>query len=204
MNVLIATKHGQGTRDNDFSWTTPGERVLLSGFECDGEYIDGSCGCRRSFIGIDSSRATTTCIVEVDSLETVDTLHKRIIDYYVRTGWANPKDKSSMVEWNEEALEDAMEIAAIAALYKPGDVLERRGDEVGCRGRVPAIAAKYSEITGRTDINGKRTDSGRTETDSDKKRSANTKSGKRAARPAVKRPGSKTRRTKRTAVKAKR
>jgi hypothetical protein len=59
MKVFVSTKDGQGIRNNDFSWTNEGELVKFA-LECDGEKIDGKCGCRRSMSGFDTHKATTT------------------------------------------------------------------------------------------------------------------------------------------------
>ena len=57
MKMLVATKETQGKRRNDFCWATEGELVRFA-FQCDGEAVDGRCGCRRSFCGLDSHKAS--------------------------------------------------------------------------------------------------------------------------------------------------
>lgn len=56
MKVMVATREGQGFRENDFSWTKENELVGFTS-ECDGETIDGNCGCRRSMSGFDTHTA---------------------------------------------------------------------------------------------------------------------------------------------------
>src|SRR5688572_27337393 len=62
MKVIVATSKLQGQRKSDFCHATEGELVVFP-FQCDGEKIDGPCGCRRSMSGIDSGKATTTMMV---------------------------------------------------------------------------------------------------------------------------------------------
>ena len=68
MKILVATKETQGFRDSDFSWAREGELVRFDS-ECDRDKnrIDGGCGCRRSMVGLETGRATTTFkVVEMD------------------------------------------------------------------------------------------------------------------------------------------
>lgn len=58
MKVLVATTKRQGMRKNDFCHATEGELVKFS-FECDGEKVDGKCGCKRSMGGINSRELPT-------------------------------------------------------------------------------------------------------------------------------------------------
>lgn len=62
MKIIVATKRGQGGRKNDFMHATAGEPVYV-GFECDGESVDGRCGCRRGWTGFRSAKGTTTAII---------------------------------------------------------------------------------------------------------------------------------------------
>ena len=50
MKLLVATTKTQGQRKNDFCWV-PEDEIVQFAFVCDGEKIDGSCGCRRSMSG---------------------------------------------------------------------------------------------------------------------------------------------------------
>jgi len=59
MKLFTATRQTQGQRDNDFCWAEEDELVRFP-FECDGERVDGQCGCRRSMAGLLSQKATTT------------------------------------------------------------------------------------------------------------------------------------------------
>ncbi len=117
MKLLVATTKTQGQRKNDFCFATVGELVKL-GSECDGESINGSCGCKRSMTGMDSSKGTTTMIVA--ELPHIDAkkLAKLLFDSDKKAGW-----NFSMGE--EEETGD--ELARIANCFKVGDVVEKRG-----------------------------------------------------------------------------
>jgi hypothetical protein len=123
MNVLVATKETQGARKNDFNWCNEGELVRFA-FECDGETVDGHCGCKRSMAGIDSQKATTTMKV-VDMNITRQKLIELIRKSQERAGWG--------IEVQEMAEEDVNELTRIANFFKAGDVLERRGNKFGHR-----------------------------------------------------------------------
>lgn len=124
MKVLVATTEGQGARDNDFSWTTEGEFVHFS-MECDGEEVDGTCGCRRSMAGCKSFTGTTTVkVVELSDLtreEYEDVLHTS----FVEAGWTSITKRAVQAE--------ATELLRIADSYAPGTILERRGDRFANR-----------------------------------------------------------------------
>lgn len=58
MKVFVATKEGQGLRENDFSHTDEGELVLFSyGCDRDKDNVDGGCGCRRGMNGFNTLKA---------------------------------------------------------------------------------------------------------------------------------------------------
>lgn len=59
MKLFVSTKLTQGQRNNDFCWAAEDEMVHFP-FECDGESVDGRCGCRRSMAGLYSQKATST------------------------------------------------------------------------------------------------------------------------------------------------
>jgi hypothetical protein len=118
--VLVATKQTQGTRKNDFFNCKPFEFVHFA-MECDGERVDGSCGCRRSMIGFESGTATTTILVAerpVDFKDYAFALHKAYRD----SGWGD-------VIGLEDATEEARELTKIADYFEVGDVIEKRGSQ---------------------------------------------------------------------------
>jgi hypothetical protein len=123
--VLVATKETQGQRPNDFCLCEEGEIVTFSTTICDGEEIDGHCGCRRSMSGLVSKKATTT--VKVVMLEGgLPALQEAIRTFFNEAGWA------SMIESAELRYlvrTDAEELTRLAAAFPLGSVVEIRGKE---------------------------------------------------------------------------
>ena len=119
MKLIVATKEKQGVRENDFHHTNEGE-IVYFGFECDCETVDGPCGCKRSLVGIDSHKASTTFkVVEKNITETE--LNKMLKDSLAKAGW---DVKDSAVE------SDARMLIRLAKRFLIGTVLERRGEVV--------------------------------------------------------------------------
>ncbi len=128
MKIFVATSETQGTRANDFCFTTEGEIVRL-GFECDGETVDGACGCRRSLFGVRSRKATTTFKVvemEIDEAE----LAAEIFVSMKEAGWVL---EGNWDFWRAGAAREARELLRDAASFEIGDVVERRGAVYRCR-----------------------------------------------------------------------
>lgn len=68
MKVLVSTTTSQSTQPGDFSWTIDGELVIVGGYaKCDSHlHAQGGlsrCGCDRAFVGLGSSKSTTTAVV---------------------------------------------------------------------------------------------------------------------------------------------
>jgi hypothetical protein len=122
--VLTATRQTQGNRASDFCHATVGELVRF-GSECDGEPIDGSCGCRRSLAGLESGKATTTFCVARLPLSRQELLAK-FTESLHRTGWLELLEPGVVAEMVNEHLE-------IARSFPVGAILERRGDEIRAR-----------------------------------------------------------------------
>jgi len=106
MKLFTATRLAQGQRDNDFCWAEEEELVRFP-FECDGERVDGQCGCRRSMAGILSQKGTTT--IKVIELA----IGKEALQFVTR-------------------LPDAEldQLLAAAAEFEVGDICERRGGTI--------------------------------------------------------------------------
>ena len=119
MKVLIATKEGQGKRKNDFSFTKEGELVKF-GFECDNE-IDGKCGCKRSVVGFDTFKATTTFKV-VERNITKKKFIDRLSKSNKKAGWET--------KYSEEL---SKELLDIAKKFPLNSILEKRGKRIGVR-----------------------------------------------------------------------
>jgi hypothetical protein len=121
IKALVATKETQGQRKNDFSWCDEGELVTFA-FECDGETIDGSCGCRRAMAGLVSHTATTTfkvAEVEITPLEYLEAVTASNIK-----GWG---DKPSIRELSRV---DCNELIRLAEVFPVGTILEKRGNKI--------------------------------------------------------------------------
>lgn len=128
MKVLVATSETRGQRKNDFGHATDGE-IVMFGSECDGEPVDGRCGCRRAMIGVDSHKATTTMkVVDMPTL-TQDGLTERVHAALKAGGWGRD-DEAGLRKW---AQEDAKELARVAAFFTVGFVVEKRGGKFQVR-----------------------------------------------------------------------
>ena len=119
MLYLTVTTATQGNRKNDFCHAQDGEPVTF-GFECDGEKIDGRCGCRRSLCGVNSHKGTTTMTVaDVDEAALREALRD-----HLTTNWSfSEAEAADMIRIE---LED---ITQIANHFASGVTIERRGDK---------------------------------------------------------------------------
>lgn len=116
MKLLICTNKGQGKRNNDFCWTNEGE-IAIFGMECSRERLDGACGCRRSMVGIDTRKATTTVeVAEVDMDH--EGFKQRIRTSEIKAGFGEPSEER--IELMALTVEDEAEPWPI------GTILERR------------------------------------------------------------------------------
>jgi hypothetical protein len=119
MKLLVATEETQGKRKNDFCFVPEGE-IVMFGFECDGETVDGGCGCRRSMVGLKCYRGTTTMkIVDVDITE--KDLKALLMDCYCKA-W-----KMSPMEAVKEAEVDGNELMRFGEAFPAGVIVEKRG-----------------------------------------------------------------------------
>ena len=73
MKVLVATRRGQGTKPDDYSWTTEGELVRLD--DCPDRY----CRC-TGFSGVESHLVTSTALV----VEREDLTPELLVDIFER------------------------------------------------------------------------------------------------------------------------
>jgi hypothetical protein len=119
--VLVATHETQGQRRNDFCWCDDDEPVRLSS-ECDGEPIDGRCGCRRSMSGMVTLKATTTVRVALLSLNR-DGFVAMLKACLEKSGFAQFMTQ-------EEIESEADELLRLAAAFPADAVIEKRGDEL--------------------------------------------------------------------------
>ena len=110
----------------DVRWVEDGELVRF-GFECDrdNDRIDGACGCRRSMCGIISQKATTTMkVVDRPDLTKEDYITE-LIHSMIAAGWGKANSKK-LRQWVEV---DAKELLRIAAYFKTGTIVEKRGNK---------------------------------------------------------------------------
>lgn len=127
--VLVATKETQGRRSNDFHWCHEGELVTFPPAVCDGEEVDGSCGCHRSMTGSYSLKSTTT--VKVIYLQgSLERLQIELRSYWKRAGWERLLDAATI---EEMITSDAEEIVRIASAFPVRTILEIRGDQFQVR-----------------------------------------------------------------------
>jgi hypothetical protein len=126
--VLVATREGQGQRRNDFSFVPEGEVVFFPTFECEGEAVDGECGCRRAMIGARCNTGTTTFKV-VRVLWTQARLRNEALEFCKGAGlwqlwmargdcWADCRGRLDSI---------VMRMVSVALQHEVGTVLERRG-----------------------------------------------------------------------------
>jgi hypothetical protein len=135
VKVLVASKQGQGGRDNDFYFAQDRE-MLVFGTECSsraGREIDGRCGCRRSFSGLASAKATTTAVVEEREYLDRAGLRVLMIDFLERAGFLAGLGDISRSRTIEEWLSDLQLLVNFAAPLPVGTVVERRGDKMKVR-----------------------------------------------------------------------
>jgi hypothetical protein len=122
MKLLVATKQGQGKRANDFFWANEGE-IVRFGMECDGEEVDGGCGCRRALSGITTAKGTTTMEVAELPIDAKDLTNLMVVSLKLG-GWDALVDQAQGL---------AQEMLAAAEPFPVGAIVERRGDEIQIR-----------------------------------------------------------------------
>lgn len=132
MKVFVATKSLQGLRKNDFSFTLEGELVKY-GFECDGETVDGHCGCKRSMVGFESQKATTTFKV-VEMPITPKAFWNKYIESERKAGWVK---ESATKEELKVFRAVAKELLRLPNRFPVNTVLEKRANRI--QTRVPTI-----------------------------------------------------------------
>jgi hypothetical protein len=126
VKVLVATQHTQGSQPDDYCFTLEGELVTPLAVACS----NPSCGCRRGFPGLASSRATTTALV-VD-LPHIDepALVTAITDSLERGGWfrgLSARACRHMVDDHVQA------VHTVCARYPVGTIVVRSDEHVYLR-----------------------------------------------------------------------
>ena len=121
MHLLISTTQKQGKRKNDFCFV-PEDEILIFASECDGETIDGSCGCRRAMTGIDCGKGTTTMkCADVDI--TAIALQQKIAQRYIDAWHLDP------IKALDISISDAAELIKLASAFPVNSVIEKRGNK---------------------------------------------------------------------------
>lgn len=120
MKLIVATKEKQRMRENDFHHADEDE-IVYFGTECDCETVDGPCGCKRSLVGIESHKGSTTFkVVEKDITE--KELRKMLKENLAKAGWGQIS--------NRAINSDVRGLIRLAEQFPVGSILERRGDDV--------------------------------------------------------------------------
>lgn len=130
MKLLTATFETQGRRKNDFFFCNEGEIVKFS-TECDGEPVDGNCGCKRCMIGLESNAGTTTMKVAELALTKKELLGK-LRKNYRKAGWYEllaRKDAEACLK------KEAGELIESGKSFRTGDIIEKRGNVLRVRER---------------------------------------------------------------------
>jgi hypothetical protein len=122
--VLVATRQTQGQRRDDFCWCDEGEPVRFT-FECDGETVDGRCGCRRSMSGLSTKKATTTMRVQRLPI-TRGQFVTMLKESFANSGFT--------VDCSDVA-DEAEELLRLAAAFPENTIVEKRGTSVQSRRR---------------------------------------------------------------------
>ncbi len=125
---MVATSETQGRRTNDFFLTAPGELVALPVLICEGEDVNGSCGCRRSLSGVDTLLATTTAQVQETDLSREEYM-QLVEGMLLQGGW----HKERGVACREMAEMVGAPALTAAATFPSGSILEYRRDRFNQR-----------------------------------------------------------------------
>jgi hypothetical protein len=125
MKILVATNQTQGKRKNDFCHAEEDEIVKFSS-ECDGEAVDGNCGCHRSMSGCTSGKATTTMRVEDRNMH-VEEYIEIIRQSYKTGGWY---DLMGIKDAEASIMQDVKDLLKVAKDFPAGTIVEKRGNTI--------------------------------------------------------------------------
>lgn len=131
MKILVATGQTQGERESDFCFVPEGE-IVRFGFECDRDRdeVDGGCGCRRSMSGLRCAKGTTTML----AIERPDLTEAELATALCATARRSGAAARSA---RRAAAAEAARLIAAARPFAPGDVVEKRGDQLRLRRPTP-------------------------------------------------------------------
>lgn len=131
MKVLIATKQGFDENKKDFFWTNENELVIFptSTYECCNRI---SCGCNRSFNGIETRRGTTIAkVTDIPELMP-SALINQIFQSNEQYGWNNVFSSSSL----KEATKLYNLIIKTCENLDVGVLISRKGRKISIRNNV--------------------------------------------------------------------
>jgi hypothetical protein len=127
MKIFVATRKGQGCRENDFCFTVGREPVRFA-VDCDDDDgPDGICGCKRAMCGMRSGKPTTTFMVANVKM-TKEEYAKLVKNSY--ESWIGVGSVTEEVIRNE-----TVSLLDMAEPFKPEVILERRGSGIQIRRR---------------------------------------------------------------------
>jgi len=135
MKVLVSTHKDQGIRPSDFCWI-PDDELVLWPTECDadGDEIDGGCGCRRSMIGMDCKKTTTTfTVADVDM--TIDAYLWKLIQSERQMGFISETQSGAFFGDLKKTIQRGLGLLKVAEQYSINAILERRGGVIQERKR---------------------------------------------------------------------
>lgn len=115
LKLLRATRDTQGQREDDFCFTVEGELVRFP-FDC----ARCGCGCKRSMVGIESRKGTTTMKVEL-----VPTSEEGLARYLVGS-WGDEAADVANPEVLARCRRAARELIEAARPYTISSIVERR------------------------------------------------------------------------------
>ncbi|MEM9132831.1 MAG: hypothetical protein AAF962_06260 [Actinomycetota bacterium] len=170
VKVLVATEEAQGLRHSDTAAAVEGELVYLPFGSCQGAIVvpgDGgsttgaapvpmpvvcptaavgeSCGCHRAFVGMASSRCTTTALVMERGDLTPDDLWTALTDALERQDGPDPM--ASAREFHEFRLLFRRTLAT-AEHFPAGTIIERDGTRVSRRAVTEPVAIPIDLVGG--------------------------------------------------------
>ncbi len=167
VKVLVATEEAQGLRHSDTAAAVEGELIYLPFGACQGRLgradgdrgvapvteaapcptatIDEACGCHRTFVGMASSRCTTTALVMERGDLTPDDLWTALTDALERQDGPDPM--ASAEQFFEFRLLFRRTLAT-AEHFPPGTIIERDGTRVSRRALTEPVAIPIDLVGG--------------------------------------------------------
>lgn len=118
MKLLVSTTASQGQLSSDFCWVPEGEIVIPQWMSCSNRC---TCGCARSWMGIDCRRGTTTAEI-VDHPIDLDELIRRVQVSWTESGFGAVTEA--------EATDHIADVIALVQRNNVGDLVRIEGEHV--------------------------------------------------------------------------